>query len=74
MRDGWQRWLDWHHTVAPDNRTEIAAVEADRGGYLGYGRVVGRRGSGGVLEEPITSLPANYAKKPLTNRAATRSR
>lgn len=74
MRDGWQRWLDWHHTVAPDNRTEIAAVEADRGGYLGYGRVVGRRRSGVVLEEPITSLPANYAKKPLTKRAAKRSR
>ena len=74
MRHGWQRWLDWHHTVAPDNRTEIAAVEADRGGYLGYGRVVGRRRSGVVLEEPITSLPANYAKKPLTKRAAKRSR
>jgi len=43
MPDGWQRWLDWHHTVAPDNAVEIAALEADRGRYLGYARVVARR-------------------------------
>ncbi len=48
MRDGWQRWLDWHRLVAPDNAVEIAALEADRGRYLGYARVVARR----TEEEP----------------------
>lgn len=43
MPEGWQRWLDWHRLVAPDNAVEIAALEADRGRYLGYARVVGRR-------------------------------
>ena len=65
MIDGWQRWLDWHHTVAPDNATEIKALEADRGSYLGYIRVVGRRRAGVTLEEPIVSVPAQYTKKPL---------
>ena len=70
MRDGWQRWLDWHYTVAPDNRIEIAALEADRGSYLGYGRVLGRRRRDVVLDEPIVSLPAQYTKKPLTRSPA----
>jgi uncharacterized protein (TIGR02246 family) len=43
MPDGWRRWLDWHHLVAPDNAIEIAALEADQGRCLGYARVVARR-------------------------------
>ncbi len=43
MPDGWQRWLDWHRVIAPDNAAEIKALEADRGRYIGYVRVVGRR-------------------------------
>ena len=43
MPDGWKRWLDWHRMIAPDNATEIRAVEEDRGQTLGYVRVVGRR-------------------------------
>ena len=31
MPDGWQRWLDWLRTVAPDNEAEIKALEADGG-------------------------------------------
>src|SRR5690349_9327995 len=31
LADGWQLWLDWHRVVAPDNATEIKALEADRG-------------------------------------------
>ena len=41
MPDGWQWWLDWHRAIAPDNLAEIQALEADRGRYLGYVRVVG---------------------------------
>ena len=65
-------WLDWHRAVAPDNATEIKALEADAGRYLGYVRVVGRRRrSEAKLEEycwPDTLSPflqRQYTKKPL---------
>jgi SAM-dependent methyltransferase len=64
LPEGWQRWLDWHRVVAPDNAVEIKALEADRGRYLGYARVVGRR-SQIPLEAQIVSLPEEYTKKPL---------
>jgi SAM-dependent methyltransferase len=65
MPDGWQRWLDWHRVVAPDNEVEIRALEADRGNYLGYVRLVARRQDQAKLSDPIVSLPAQYIKKPL---------
>ncbi len=65
MPDGWQRWLDWHRVIAPDNEVEISALEADRGSVLGYVRVVGRRRGEVELEEPIVSVPGQYVKKPL---------
>ena len=64
LADGWHLWLDWLRVVAPDNATEIKALEADRGRYFGYARVVGRR-SQIPLEEPIVSVPEQYTKKPL---------
>ena len=70
MPDGWRFWLDWQRAVAPDNATEIQAVEADGGGYLGYVRLVGRRRGGVKLEEhcwpdALRSFPPQYTKKPL---------
>lgn len=65
MVDGWQRWLDWHRVIAPDNEVEIKAVEADAGQYLGYVRVVGRRRTELKLEDPIVSVPTEYVEKPL---------
>lgn len=65
MPEGWQRWLDWHRVVAPDNEAEIKALEADRGSYLGYIRLVGRRRGETKLEDQIVSLPEQYTKKPL---------
>ena len=65
LPDGWRLWVDWHRLVAPDNTAEIGALEADRGRYLGYVRVVGRRNPGVTLEEPIVSLPEHYERKPL---------
>jgi SAM-dependent methyltransferase len=70
MPNGWKHWLDWHHCVAPDNATEIKAVEDDGGRYLGYVRMVGRRRAEAKLEEycwpdATRSLPAQYTKKPL---------
>jgi cyclopropane fatty-acyl-phospholipid synthase-like methyltransferase len=65
LAGGWQRWLDWHREIAPDNAAEIRALEADRGRYLGYVRVAGRRQENVVLEAPITSIPPHYAKTPV---------
>ena len=65
MQDGWQVWLDWHRAELPDNEPEIKALEADRGNYLGYVRLAGRRGSRVKLEDPLMSLPEEYTKKPL---------
>jgi cyclopropane fatty-acyl-phospholipid synthase-like methyltransferase len=65
MPDGWQLWLDWHREIAPDNAAEIEALEADRGEFLGYVRVIGRRRADAHLEEPIVSIPGDYSKRPL---------
>ena len=63
MPDGWKLWLDWHRAVAPDNATEIKAIEDDGGRFIGYVRVVGRRRGEAKLEEycwpdTLRSLPA----------------
>jgi SAM-dependent methyltransferase len=65
MPAGWQRWLEWQQVAAADNKVEIEALEADRGEYLGYVRVVGRRRPQAILSDPIVSLPSNYTQKPL---------
>ena len=65
MADGWRMWRDWHLAIAPDNAAEIGALEADRGEYLGYVRMVGRRRGEVELDEPIVSLPSQYTKQPL---------
>jgi cyclopropane fatty-acyl-phospholipid synthase-like methyltransferase len=65
MPDGWQVWRDWQRTICPENHTEIKAVEADGGRYLGYVRLVGRRRVEAQLEEPVVSIPAQYTKTPL---------
>jgi len=65
MPDGWQRWLDWHRVIAPDNEAEIKALEADRGNYLGYIRLVGRRHGRVELVDLIVSAPIQYTKQPL---------
>ena len=44
---------------------EITALEADRGDYLGYVRLVGRRQGQTELEDQIVSVPTQYTKKPL---------
>ncbi len=65
LPDGWRLWRDWQTVVAPDNAVEIQALEADRGSYLGYVRLVGRRRADAQLDQPVVSVPMQYAKKPL---------
>jgi cyclopropane fatty-acyl-phospholipid synthase-like methyltransferase len=65
LPDGWQLWRDWLEVIAPNNLSEIQVLDADRGSYLGYVRLVGRRLAGAQLDEPIVSIPSEYTKKPL---------
>jgi len=70
MPEGWRVWLDWHKTAHPTNKPEIETLEADRGQYLGYIRMVGRRRENVKLEDycwpdTMKSFPMDYEKKPL---------
>jgi cyclopropane fatty-acyl-phospholipid synthase-like methyltransferase len=65
MQDGWQSWIQWHQTIAPDNHMEITAVQADHGRNLGYVRVAGKRRPGVKLDDPTYSIAASYTYKPL---------
>jgi len=65
LPDGWRLWREWITAVAAHNVVEIQALEADRGSYLGYVRVVGRRRPQARLDEPIVSVPTEYTTKPL---------
>ena len=65
MPEGSKLWCDWHKSEHPANVTEIQALEADQGQYLGYVRVVARRNGDVPLAEIITSLPEDYTKHPL---------
>lgn len=65
LPDGWRYWLDWLRLVAPNNTTEIGALEADAGSYFGYVRAVGRRRADAPLSEPITTVPTQYTPQPL---------
>ena len=68
MPEGWERWLEWHRTITPNNREEIQTLKTDRGRYLGYVRVVGRRRPNSLLQDPVISVPVTYAKAPLLRR------
>ncbi|MCA1606875.1 MAG: hypothetical protein LC775_15720, partial [Acidobacteria bacterium] len=69
MPDGWQAWLSWQHRACPDNRVEIDTVQADRGRYLGYVRVVGRRRTHATLDKPIVSLARRLHETPPAPRS-----
>jgi SAM-dependent methyltransferase len=70
LPDGWRLWRDWLEIIAPDNVTEIRALEADAGSHLGYVRAVGRRRAEALLMEPVVSVPTPYVKKPLLRGSA----
>jgi SAM-dependent methyltransferase len=71
LPDGWRLWVDWLGLVAPENVTEIAALEADAGRVLGYVRVVGRRRAEVPLVDlDIGSVPMKYEERPLLRDSA----
>jgi SAM-dependent methyltransferase len=65
MPDGWRLWIEWYRIIAPNNKVEIEAVEADAGDNLGYVRAVARRGENVDLTDPQESVSAQYTKQPL---------
>jgi hypothetical protein len=65
LPDGWRLWRDWVALVAPENRLEIDALNADAGRHLGYARVVGRRRPDARIPEPITTVATRYTSVPL---------
>ena len=65
LAEGWRFWHRWHLAINPDNKTEIEALEADAGRYLGYTRLVGRKRAGIQLTEPIQSIATRYTQAPL---------
>jgi SAM-dependent methyltransferase len=71
LPDGWRLWRDWLALVAPDNVTEVRALEADSGSHLGYVRVVGRLRAEAQLTDPVVSVPTQYARKPLLRGSAS---
>lgn len=70
MPDGWRLWLAWHRIIAPNNLSEIAAIESDQGKTIAYVRVVARRRDRVDLTEPLQSMPAQYFQKALAGRGA----
>lgn len=70
LENGWRYWLESLRTVAPDNQTEIAALEADAGRHIGYVRVTGRRRTDAPVFDPVVSIPASYERKPLLRETA----
>jgi hypothetical protein len=70
LADGWQLWRDWQRAVARDNQSELETLEADRGRYLGYVRVIARRRGKAELQEycwpdTLRSSPDEYTRAPL---------
>jgi SAM-dependent methyltransferase len=65
LPEGWRFWLDWMKLIAPGNEREIRALEADAGRNFGYVRATGRRRADAQLFDPLMTVPAEYAKKPL---------
>jgi cyclopropane fatty-acyl-phospholipid synthase-like methyltransferase len=65
LPEGWELWRDWLRAIAPDNQVEINTLEADRGNFMGYVRVVGRRRADAVLYDPVASIPPQYTPQPL---------
>jgi cyclopropane fatty-acyl-phospholipid synthase-like methyltransferase len=67
LPDGWKLWRDWQGMIAPDNKAEIQALDADQGRHLGYGRVIARRRNV-PIEERVVSIPMHYTKATLLRK------
>lgn len=57
MPDGWELWLEWQKVIAPDNQSEIEAIQTDRGKNLGYVRAFGYRKDDGTWKSLFCQFP-----------------
>ena len=62
MPDGWKFWVQWQKVVAPENVTEIHAIEDDAGDLMGYIRAIARRRKDARLDEIIHSISTTYTR------------
>ena len=69
MPEGWKLWVEWQKAVAPENVTEIRAIERDAGDLMGYVRAIARRRLDAKLEEIIQSVPTTYTRQSMLRRA-----
>jgi SAM-dependent methyltransferase len=69
MPDGWRYWRDWIKLVAPQNTTEIEALDTDAGRNFGYIRAIGRLRPNAILFDPNISSPSEYTRQPLLRGA-----
>jgi cyclopropane fatty-acyl-phospholipid synthase-like methyltransferase len=69
MPEGWRLWLEWQRTICPDNKPEIAALEADAGRYLTYIRATCTRKHDVAIQPPISAIPDDYEFRPLLKPA-----
>ncbi|MCA9193185.1 MAG: methyltransferase domain-containing protein [Planctomycetales bacterium] len=65
LDSGWTYWRDWLQFVAPENKTEIEALERDAGQTFGYQRIVGQLRDDAPLFDPPQSIPSQYSKHPV---------
>lgn len=65
LPEGWRFWLDWLQIIAPQNESEIQALDADAGRNFAYVRAVGQRRAEAQLFDPHLSVPADYQRQPL---------
>jgi hypothetical protein len=63
MPDGWKFWVEWQKLVAPENFTEIHAIEEDAGDLMGYIRAIARRRQDAKLDEIIQSVCTTYTQQ-----------
>jgi SAM-dependent methyltransferase len=62
MPDGWRFWVEWQKIVAPENLTEIHAIEEDAGDLMGYIRAIARRRQDAKLDEIMQSISTTYTR------------
>jgi cyclopropane fatty-acyl-phospholipid synthase-like methyltransferase len=65
MQEGGRVWLDWHRIIAPTNKSEIEALEADAGEYVTYVRTIAERVGDLDLSEPVQQVASSYERHPL---------
>lgn len=65
LDDGTRYWRDWITLVAPNNTTEIQALDTDAGHHLADARVIGQRNPAAERLDPNLSLLAEYQQQPL---------